>query len=101
VTALPSAVETLLSQVSGTVGIVVPRGLRGPVRALALDRRVTVVDTWQVKGLEYDGCIVLSPETVVTEAMTERAGLRTLYVALTRATQRLVVLSAHDQDWLD
>jgi DNA helicase IV len=98
---LPSALEELLATVSGTVGVVVPRALRGPVRALALDPRVAVVDTWQVKGLEYDGCLVLAPETVLTEALTEKAGLRTLYVALTRATQRLVVLSAHDEAWLD
>jgi len=101
VAALPTAVETLLSQVSGTVGIVVPRGLRGPVRTMAMNPRVAVVDTWQVKGLEYDGCVVVSPEAVVTEALTEKAGLRTLYVALTRATQRLVVLSTHDRAWLD
>ncbi|MGZ6826206.1 MAG: helicase, partial [Mycobacteriales bacterium] len=99
--ALPGALADLLDQVSGTVGIVVPRGLRAPVRALVHDPRVAVVDTWQVKGLEYDGCLVLSPESVLAEALTEKAGLRTLYVALTRATQRLVVLSEHDQDWLD
>ena len=98
---LADEVERLLAEVSGTVGVVVPRALRTAVRAVVSDPRVAVVDTWQVKGLEYDGCVVLSPETVVTEAMTERAGLRTLYVALTRATQRLVVLSSHDQDWLD
>ena len=59
-----------------------------------------MVDTWQVKGLEYDGCVVLAPELVLTEAMSERAGLRTLYVALTRATQRLVVVSTQDREWL-
>jgi len=44
---------------------------------------------------------VLAPEVVVTEALTEKSGLRTLYVALTRATQRLVVLSTHAEAWLD
>ena len=97
--ALPGAVTALLAEVSGTVGVVVPRALRGLVRVS--DPRVAVVDTWQVKGLEYDGCVVVSPETVVSEALSERTGLRTLYVALTRATQRLVVLSAHAQVWLD
>lgn len=101
VAALPGALTALLAEVSGTVGVVVPRALRVPVRALLLDPRVAVVDTWQVKGLEYDGCIVLAPEVVVTEALTEKSGLRTLYVALTRATQHLVVLSTHAEAWLD
>ena len=96
---LPAAVDALLGRVSGTVGVVVPRALRGAYAGD--DPRVSVVDTWQVKGLEYDGCVVLAPELVVAEALVERAGLRTLYVALTRATQRLVVLSTHDEAWLD
>ena len=65
------------------------------------DPRVAVVDPWQVKGLEYDGCLVVAPELIVAEALTEVAGLRTLYVALTRATQRLAVLSTHREEWLD
>ncbi len=52
-----------------------------------------MVDPWQVKGLEYDGCVVVDPHGVVAEARTRLAGLRSTYVALTRATQRLVVLS--------
>ena len=99
--AVTATVEDLLTAVSGTVGVVVPRALRGPVRALSLDPRVAVVDTWQVKGLEYDGCLVVAPEIIVAEALTEKAGLRTLYVALTRATQRLQVLSTHTESWLD
>jgi DNA helicase IV len=98
---LPSALAQLLEDVSGTVGVVVPRALRVPVRALVDHPRVAVVDTWQVKGLEYDGCLVLAPEIVLEEALTEKAGLRTLYVALTRATQRLVVVSTHAEAWLD
>ncbi|MCW2670411.1 MAG: putative helicase protein, partial [Frankiales bacterium] len=62
---------------------------------------VALVDTWQVKGLEYDGCVVVMPELVIEEALNEVAGLRTLYVALTRATQRLVVVSGHSEAWLD
>jgi DNA helicase IV len=99
VASLPAALDDLLAKVSGTVGVIVPRGLRGAFEVA--HPRVSVVDTWQVKGLEYDGCVVLSPETVVAESLTETAGLRTLYVALTRATQRLVVLSAHPEVWLD
>ncbi len=96
---VPAAVATLLEQVSGTVGVVVPRSLRGSWTFD--DPRVAVVDTWQVKGLEYDGCVVVMPELVLSEALSEVSGLRTLYVALTRATQRLVVVSGHDEAWLD
>ena len=60
---------------------------------LRADPRLTVVDPWQGKGLEYDGCIVAYPHDVVAESRHPVAGLRSLYVALTRATQRLVVLS--------
>jgi DNA helicase IV len=95
---LADAVEDLLATVSGTVGVVVPRSLRGLVFE---DPRVSVVDTWQVKGLEYDGCLVVSPEQIVAEGLNEKAGLRTLYVALTRATQRLTVVSSHPEVWLD
>jgi len=93
--ALPAALTALLAAVGGTVGVVVPRSLRAAVRSLldGADPRVAVVDTWQVKGLEYDGCVVVAPDAIVGEALTAVAGLRTLYVALTRATQQLVVLS--------
>jgi ATP-dependent exoDNAse (exonuclease V) beta subunit len=36
---------------------------------------------------------VLQPQALVDEALNRPAGLRTLYVALTRATQRLQVVS--------
>jgi len=91
---LPAAVERLLGEVGGTVGVVAPHGLVGPVSdVLPRDPRLTVVDPWQVKGLEYDGCIVADPHGIVDEAQHPVAGLRSLYVALTRATQRLVVVS--------
>ncbi len=92
-------IDELLEQVSGSVGVVVPRSMRTLVRHG--DPRVSVVDPWQVKGLEYDGSLVVAPELIVAEALNETAGMRTLYVALTRATQRLSVVSTHRQEWLD
>jgi DNA helicase IV len=90
---LPAAVQALLAQVGGTVGVVAPYRLVTQVRkALPDDPRLTVVDPWQVKGLEYDGCVVADPHGIVAEAQHPVAGLRSLYVALTRATQRLVVV---------
>ena len=91
---LPGVVATLLDQVAGTVGVVAPHRLVEQVRAvLPDDARVSAVDPWQVKGLEYDGCVVLDPHGIVEESRHPVAGLRSLYVALTRATQRLVVVS--------
>jgi DNA helicase IV len=74
--------------------VVAPYGRLESVRdELRADPRLSVVDPWQVKGLEYDGCLVVYPHDLVAESRHPVAGLRSLYVALTRATQRLVVLS--------
>ncbi len=98
---IADAVDDLLAEVGGTVGVVCPRALVEQVRArLPADDRLQVLDTWQTKGLEFDGCVVLAPERVVAEGRTQAAGLRTLYVALTRATQRLTVVSDEPLDWL-
>ena len=90
-----ATVAQLLTQVGGTVGVVAPHGSVAHVRdLLPADPRVSAVDPWQVKGLEYDACVVLDPHGIVDESRHPVAGLRSLYVALTRATQRLVVLSS-------
>jgi DNA helicase IV len=44
-----------------------------------------------VKGLELDGVVVVEPARIVSD---EAQGLRALYVALTRPTQRLTVVHA-------
>ena len=57
----------------------------------ALENQVTLVPVSLVKGLEVDSAIVVEPEKIITG---ERNGLRALYVALTRATQRLTIAHA-------
>jgi DNA helicase IV len=42
-----------------------------------------------VKGLELDGVVVVEPAAIVA---AQDQGLRALYVALTRSTQRLTVV---------
>jgi len=54
-----------------------------------LTARVVVLTVKQAKGLEFDGVIVVDPERMVEESPR---GANDLYVALTRATQRLGVL---------
>jgi ATP-dependent exoDNAse (exonuclease V) beta subunit len=53
------------------------------------DERLVVVTALQAKGLEYDGVLVVAPDDIVAESP---GGLRTLYVALTRPTQRLITI---------
>ena len=88
-------VRSLLSLVAGTIGVIGP-----PSRQAALARalhdadlpgasRVVVVTALQAKGLEYDAVLVVGPDEIVAESA---GGIRTLYVALTRPTQRLVTL---------
>nr|WP_223290935.1 UvrD-helicase domain-containing protein [Streptomyces avicenniae] len=86
--------ERLLSEVPGTVGIVVAMDRRAEVRSwvegLGAGERLLVLGSLEAKGLEYDATLVAAPAGIAAESP---AGLRVLYVALTRATQRLTVLS--------
>jgi DNA helicase IV len=59
------------------------------VAAAGLDAEIAVLVISEAKGLEFDGVVVVEP----TEWLAEGdRGLRDLYVALTRATQRLDVV---------
>jgi DNA helicase IV len=57
-----------------------------------LDHQITAVPVNLVKGLEVDVAVVVEPAAILDE---EPQGYRALYVALTRATKRVVV--AHQQ----
>lgn len=82
----------LLDLVDGTVGVVVAMQRREEAaRWLAgLGDRVVALGSLEAKGLEYDATVVVSPAEIADESP---AGLRVLYVALTRATQQLTVVS--------
>jgi DNA helicase IV len=87
----------------GNVAVVVPDSLVDEVHAAfdahempvggptrhGLDQRVTVVPVRLVKGLEVDAAVIVEPARIVAE---ERQGVRSLYVALTRATKRISVV---------
>ncbi|WP_336322865.1 HelD family protein [Streptomyces lavendofoliae] len=87
----------LLDRVDGTVGVVVAMNRREQAaRWLAgLGDRVVALGSLEAKGLEYDATVVVSPAEIADESP---AGLRVLYVALTRATQQLTVLSGRRDD---
>ncbi|MER5632585.1 HelD family protein [Streptomyces nitrosporeus] len=82
----------LLAEVDGTVGVVVAMDRRAEARGwlAELGERVVALGSLEAKGLEYDATVVVSPAEIADESP---AGLRVLYVALTRATQQLTVVS--------
>ncbi|MGW1284709.1 HelD family protein [Streptomyces sp. NPDC002586] len=84
--------ERLLDLVDGTVGVVVAMNRREEARRwlAGLGDRVVALGSLEAKGLEYDATVVVSPAEIADESP---AGLRVLYVALTRATQQLTVVS--------
>ncbi|CAL9434881.1 hypothetical protein SUDANB58_02129 [Streptomyces sp. enrichment culture] len=82
----------LLERVDGTVGVVVAMQRREEARRwlAGLGDRVVALGSLEAKGLEYDATLVVSPAEIADESP---AGLRVLYVALTRATQQLTIVS--------
>ncbi|WP_410591556.1 HelD family protein [Amycolatopsis sp. lyj-23] len=97
--ATQAAVKELLGAVEGTVGVItamdrVPE-VTGWLPGQA-DERLKVVGSLDSKGLEYDAVVLVEPVDLISESTT---GRRVLYVALTRATQQLIVL-ASNPDWI-
>ncbi|HYP45760.1 MAG TPA: UvrD-helicase domain-containing protein [Propionibacteriaceae bacterium] len=90
-----AAVRSLLGQVDGTVGIICPPSRMDALAELVprIDStdadRLALVTPVQSKGLEYDAVLVVTPDDIIAESP---GGVRALYVALTRPTQRLVTL---------
>ncbi|MDO5630049.1 MAG: AAA family ATPase [Mobilicoccus sp.] len=93
-------VDRLTEEVGGTVGIIAPPSRLESLRETLPPRlatrmnpanldRVIFVSPLEAKGLEYDAVVVVAPDEIVTESP---GGVRVLYVALTRPTQRLVTL---------
>ncbi|WP_346115949.1 HelD family protein [Micromonospora coerulea] len=87
----------------GRLGVIVPAGRVAELGAAVtaalpeaavgeqpeLENRVVVLTVGQAKGLEFDSVLVVDPERIVAESPR---GHSDLYVALTRATQRLGIL---------
>jgi DNA helicase IV len=86
---------------SGTVAVIAPEDLHGEIvdaladlgatagSADALDAPVTVLEPTSAKGLEFDHVIVVEPSALVS---ADRAGLRLLYVTITRTTKTLTIV---------
>jgi DNA helicase IV len=92
----------------GSIGVIVPDARVAPVldelaaagiAAENLDEeddvRVSVVPATSAKGLEFDSVVLLEPAEIVAAESDRTDGLRRLYVTLTRAVSRLIIV--HEQ----
>ena len=97
---LADVIDDLTGEVAGTVGVIAPPSRREALRGALQQRlatrmnpanldRILFPSPLEAKGLEYDGVVVVDPDAIVAESP---GGIRVLYVALTRPTQRLVTL---------
>jgi DNA helicase IV len=93
---LPEAVRreaaALLEDVEGTVGVITPVPRRDEVAGWVAGLpkgRLQVVSSLEAKGMEYDGVVLVQPDEIRADG---ESGVRTLYVALSRATQRLTTV---------
>lgn len=68
-------------------------GLSAPDAVVDLESPVVVLPISAAKGLEFDAVVLVEPAAVLAESPR---GANDLYVALTRATQRLTVVHAED-----
>jgi DNA helicase IV len=87
----------------GTVAVIAPRESHAAIvdslsdlgaeseGAATLDAAIAVLDATDSKGLEFDHVIVVEPADLVSN---DRAGLRLLYVTITRATKTLAIVHA-------
>lgn len=64
------------------------------------DEQVTVCSTQTVKGLEYDAVMVVQPGRIEENAPSRIVAASDLYVAMTRPTQRLLILRTKDDEKL-
>jgi DNA helicase IV len=94
--AVREAAEKQLADVEGTVGVITPVPRRDEVAGwvAGLSQRLQVVTALEAKGMEYDAVVLVEPGDLTNDA----SGIRTLYVALSRATQRLTTVGT-DLAW--
>ena len=79
--------ESRLAELTAAVAEVVPDVISA--EAPDLDRPVVMLSVIQAKGLEFDSVLVADPRRILADSPR---GLNDLYVAITRATQRLGVV---------
>ena len=117
--AVQLANQFVSSDGTGRIAIICPDDLIAPVRA-AVDRRlsslldpaeyqrlhdqpqwdeqVSVCGTETVKGLEFDAVVVVEPGRIADNAPSRPVAASDLYVAMTRPTQRLVIVRTNEDE---
>ncbi|WP_184830210.1 ATP-binding domain-containing protein [Jiangella mangrovi] len=80
-----------LDEVFGGLADALPVAVSRASTTDALDAAVTVLTVGQAKGLEFDTVVVVEPAELLAESVR---GATDLYVAVTRPTQRLVLVHA-------
>jgi DNA helicase IV len=107
---LPDAVRDALAGIrdevgEGRVAVVHPASARAWMRELvppchdpleALDAPVAAFTVDEVRGLEFDGVVVVEPSAIAAE---HRHGRHALYVAVTRAVKALSVVHTTSSPW--
>jgi DNA helicase IV len=88
--------RSLHDELGGTIAVICPPSLSAPLGAaleddVSLDAPVSVIPVGSVKGLEFDGVVVVEPALIADESPQ---GMKALYVSLTRATKRLSLVAA-------
>ncbi|MBW4721723.1 AAA family ATPase [Saccharothrix sp. SC076] len=98
--ALPAVVADEVAAIgAGKLAVIVPAARVDELRAVVpgasddLEAQVVVLGVVDTKGLEFDSVLVVDPNGILAESPR---GASDLYVALTRATQRLGVLHADE-----
>ena len=106
--AVADEVRSLTASIpNGSLGVIAPDSMidglsehltaagvnHGTATRTGLDEGVTLVPVSVVKGLELDAVVVVEPARIVAD---HEHGMRSLYVALTRPTQRLSIVHADE-----
>jgi DNA helicase IV len=82
--AIKAAVAELREEVEGTIGVIVPDAAMRDRVGEQGDGRTSVVTAIAAKGMEYDAVVLIEPG---------KLPVSTRYVALSRATQRLITIA--------
>ena len=107
------AEQFVSSDGTGRIAVICPDDLIGPVRAAVRrkladtldpteyarlidqpewDEQISVCGTEMVKGLEFDAVVVVEPGLIEDDAPSRLVAASDLYVAMTRPTQKLVIV---------
>lgn len=111
--AVALAEQFVSSDGTGRIAVICPDDLIAPVRAAVRERlsgrldpaefrrladqpewdeQISVCGTETVKGLEFDAVVVVEPGRIEDDAPSRLVAASDLYVAMTRPTQRLVIV---------